>query len=462
MNTSKENRLFSRLPLSRSMLKNLNLLGYQEMTPIQFKSLPHILDGKDVIAKAKTGSGKTAAFGLGLLPKINPRFFGAQCLILCPTRELSDQVAGEVRRLARGIPNIKLLTLCGGKPFSPQANSLKHGGHIIVGTPGRILDHLKKGTLVLDGLNTLILDEADRMLDMGFSEAMKDIVKKVPKNRQTLLFSATLPTDISEMSASIQVEPIVIDVQAEQAANPIRQYFYQTTSRRKSLIKLFSHHKIQTALVFCKTRVDCNQMSDWLNEHKISATAIHSDLDQRERDQALIRFANGSCPVLVATDVAARGLDIKALPAVINYELPKDPAVYLHRIGRTGRAGETGLALSLYQDYETSFVELLASEHQNHCQLSEAKHLKPDSGYRLTPGMTTIEINNGRRHKLRPGDILGALTGEGGLIGDQIGKINILDTVSYVALEHHAVRQALGYLGDGKIKGRAVRARKLR
>ena len=203
-------------------------------------------------------------------------------------------------------------------------------------------------------------------------------------------------------------------------------------------------------------------MSAWLNENHISAKAIHSDLDQRERDQVLIQFANGSCPVLVATDVAARGLDIKALPSVINYELPSDPATYLHRIGRTGRAGETGLALNLYLDYEAPFVELLTSVHQGQTHLSDAKHLRPDPNYRLKPTMTTLQIDSGRKRKLRPGDILGALTGDGGLDGNQIGKINILDMSSYVAIEHHAVRQALNYLADGKIKGRNVRARKIR
>ncbi|NKB76965.1 MAG: ATP-dependent RNA helicase DbpA [Gammaproteobacteria bacterium] len=454
---------FSTLALSAEKLANLSSLGYDTMTPIQAQSLPEIMGGKDIIAKAKTGSGKTAAFGIGLLEKINPRFFGAQCLVLCPTRELADQVGKEIRRLARSVPNIKLVLLCGGKPFGPQVGSLEHGAHIVVGTPGRVQDHLRKQTLTLNGLVTLVLDEADRMLDMGFSDAMKDIISKTPRTRQTLLFSATYPQSIKEMSRSIQRDPITISVDSTHKPNVIKQWFYETSKndRDKALLGIFSHHKIESALVFCHTKIQCDEVAHFLQQNKISALPIHGDLEQRERDQVLVRFANNSCAVLVATDVAARGLDIKQLQAVINYELPKDPEIYIHRIGRTGRAGEKGLAASMFTSWEEPRVDLIESYQDTTCQRGKSTSLKHDPGFTLKPKMTTIQLDSGRKNKIRPGDILGALTGDAGLASGQIGKIDIFDMSSYVAIEHHACRQALNYLSNGKVKGRGVRARKL-
>ncbi|MBV1959309.1 MAG: ATP-dependent RNA helicase DbpA, partial [Pseudomonadales bacterium] len=331
---------FSSLSITAAQIENLESLGYQEMTAIQSQALPHVLEGRDIIAQAKTGSGKTAAFGIGLLNRINPRFFGVQALIICPTRELADQVGKEIRRLARSTPNIKLVLLCGGKPFGPQIGSLEHGAHIVVGTPGRLQDHLRKGTLVLDGLKTLVLDEADRMLDMGFYDPILEIIQQTPKNRQTLLFSATYPDDIKKMSRSILRDPINVKVEAEHKLGVIDQVFYsvKNNERDDTLIGLFEHYQPESTVVFCHTKKQCAEVSVLLREHGIQALAIHGDLDQRERDQVLVRFANNSCSVLVATDVAARGLDIKSLQAVINYELPRDPDIYTHRIGRTGRA----------------------------------------------------------------------------------------------------------------------------
>jgi len=246
------NKNFSTLTIAPAQIKNLASLGYHQMTPIQAQSLPQVLKGKDVIAQAKTGSGKTVAFGVGLLEKINPRFFGTQALILCPTRELADQVGKELRKLARSVPNIKLVLLCGGKPFGPQVGSLEHGAHIIVGTPGRIQDHLKKRTLKLDQLKTLVLDEADRMLDMGFSDVMTDIVRQTPKSRQTLLFSATYPDEIKQMCRSIQRDPVTISVESNHQENVIEQLFYEVKrhERKQTLLGLFEHYQPKTAVVF--------------------------------------------------------------------------------------------------------------------------------------------------------------------------------------------------------------------
>ena len=454
---------FSNLSISDAQKSNLESLGYHSMTPIQAQALPQVLAGKDLIAKAKTGSGKTAAFGVGLLEQINPRFFGAQALVLCPTRELADQVGKELRKLARCVPNIKIVLLCGGKPFAAQRASLEYGGHIIVGTPGRVQDHLNRNTLELQGLDTLVLDEADRMLDMGFIDVIEDIIAATPKQRQTLLFSATYPTAIEKMCRSILKDPVTVTVAAEHSTAVIEQTFYPTkhTARDKTLLALFEHHKPTSAIVFCKTKIQCDEVADFLRSKKLQALAIHGDLEQRERDQVLVRFTNNSCTVLVATDVAARGLDIKSLPCVINYELPHDPEIYVHRIGRTGRAGEQGIALSLFSDREMNRVEAIEDFQQQTCQIEKPEWLKSDPAHLQQAPMVTLQLDAGKKNKLRPGDLLGALTGDAGLAGKNIGKIDIFDTFSYVAIDREVYRKALDYFKNGKVKGRGVRARKI-
>ncbi|MFN2286711.1 MAG: ATP-dependent RNA helicase DbpA [Chromatocurvus sp.] len=452
---------FSSLSLASAQLQALDTLGYHSMTPVQAQALPLILDGRDVIAQARTGSGKTAAFGIGILQAINPRFFGVQALVLCPTRELADQVGGEIRRLARGVPNIKLVLLCGGKPMGPQIGSLEHGAHIIVGTPGRIGDHLRKNTLRLDGLNILVLDEADRMLDMGFAEAVDAIIGHTPADRQTLLFSATFPDAIRRMSQSIQHQPAAVTVAGEHAADVIEQHFYEVNreQRDEGLLALFVHYRPENALVFCQTRLQCDEVAALLRATDIQALAIHGDLEQRERDQVLVQFANASCAVLVATDVAARGLDISALALVINYELPRSPDVYLHRIGRTGRAGESGRAASLVTPSDAPRLRAI-EEHQGAAiSCRSLPRAKGVAKYSLQAPMITLQLDAGRKQKLRPGDILGALTGDAGLAADGIGKIEIHDRSSFVAVKREDVREAMAYLGRGKVKGRSIRAR---
>lgn len=459
----KPGKSFSSLTITDAQKTNLESLGYREMTPIQAQSLPQILSGNDLIAQAKTGSGKTAAFGIGLLEQINPRFFGAQALVLCPTRELADQVGKELRRLARCTPNIKLVLLCGGKPFGPQKGSLEHGAHIIVGTPGRVQDHLRKSTLKLDGLKALVLDEADRMLDMGFFDVMMDVIDQTPINRQTLLFSATYPETMEHICRSILRDPVTVTVDSEHNTDVIQQQFFAVESheRNNALLAIFGHYRPKSALVFCHTKKQCDTVARFLNGRQVEALALHGDLDQRQRDQVLVRFANNSCTVLVATDVAARGLDIKELEMVVNYELPRDPEIYVHRIGRTGRAGETGIALSLFAETERSRVKAVEEYQGRPCVAGNLSALQARSGGNLQSPMVTIQIDSGRKNKIRPGDILGSLTGEGGLSGSQIGKIDIFDQSSYVAVERASSKSVLSYLSRGKVKGRKVRARKI-
>jgi len=434
------------------------------MTPIQAQSLPDILKGKDLLAQAKTGSGKTAAFAIGLLHKLKIQTYQTQSLVLCPTRELAEQVSNEIRRLARSIPNTKLLTLCGGKPMAPQLASLERAPHIVVGTPGRILKHLEKETLKLDGLNVLVLDEADRMLDMGFHDDIMRVIKKIPGRRQTLLFSATYPDQIKKISNAIQKDPVDVRIEAVHDNKIIKQVFYEIekNERSKMLVSLLQHYQPESSLVFCNRKQQCQELAEELWQQGFHALALHGDLDQRERDQVLTRFANKSCSILIATDVAARGLDIKDLEAVINYELSPDPEVHIHRIGRTGRAGNEGLALSLFMASEAPKVNNIEEYLETPLKIDKTSTLTKKENFQLSPSMATLCINGGRREKLRAGDILGALTVNTDLPGKKIGKIDIFDIIAYVAVEQAVARQALKILTEGKIKGRRFRIRKLR
>jgi ATP-independent RNA helicase DbpA len=456
-----ESTAFATLPLSAAMLANLDALGYASMTPIQAQSLPVILKGQDLIAQAKTGSGKTAAFGIGLLNPINPRYFGCQALVLCPTRELADQVAKELRRLARAEDNIKILTLCGGVSLGPQIASLEHGAHIIVGTPGRIQQHLDKGTLVLDGLNTLILDEADRMLAMGFFDAIASIIGKTPARRQTLLFSATYPSGIKQLAADFMRNPQQVKVESLHTDNQIEQRFIEIDAQQRleAVTRVLGHYRPQSCVAFCFTKQQCEDVVAHLTAKGIVAQALHGDLEQRDRDQVLAMFANRSSSVLVATDVAARGLDIDGLDMVLNVELARDAEIHVHRVGRTGRAGEKGVAVSLVAPAEGHRAQAIEALQKSPLRWDQLDSLKNKGGEPLLPVMSTLCIAAGRKDKLRPGDILGALTGDAGIPGKQVGKIAIFDFQAFVAVERALAKQAMQRLNSGKIKGRALKVR---
>jgi ATP-independent RNA helicase DbpA len=453
---------FSSLSLQAALLQAVDTLGYAQMTPIQAASLPPMLEGRDVIAQAMTGSGKTAAFGLALLSKLDASTISTQALVLCPTRELADQVSKEIRKLASGIPNIKLLTLCGGIKLGPQLASLQHPPHIVVGTPGRIHELLTKQALGLRALKVLVLDEADRMLDMGFEDEINAVVKHAPKQRQTLLFSATWPESIRAVSGRLQREPVAVTIETTLSEAVIEQHFFEVEPQRKvdALALLLATYKPEAALVFCNTRRDVDDVAGQLAQRGHVALALHGNMEQRDRDEVLLRFANRSCSVLVATDVAARGLDIKELPAVISYELPTDADAHVHRIGRTGRAGNAGLALSLVAAREISRVGLIESAFG-----IKARWGRVDLSQRFPkpapPTMVTLAIDGGRQHKLRPGDVVGALTGEAGLPVDAIGKIDTFATRSYVAVRRNEASHALERLRAGRIKGRSFRVRRV-
>ena len=461
MNIARNSAGFSSLELSPALLSNLESLGYHLMTAIQAQSLPLILERRDLIAQAKTGSGKTAAFGIGILNKLNPNLLAIQALVLCPTRELADQVAKELRRLARFTDNIKVLSICGGTPMGPQLNSLEHGVHIVVGTPGRIRDHLGRGSLDLARVHTLVLDEADRMTDMGFYEEISGIVNACPSRRQTLLFSATYPDDIRRATAPFLTRPVEVKVAAQHDASRIEQRFYAVTpvGRNAAVARLLNHFRPVSTLAFCNTKIHCRELAAELRAHGFSALALYGDLEQRERDEILVQFASRGCSILVATDVAARGLDIQTLDAVINVDVSKDAEVHIHRIGRTGRGTRRGLALSLCAPNERKWVGLIEAYQGGPATWCELSELDAAAGGPLQPPMATLCIMGGKKDKLRPGDILGALTGEVGLAKEQIGKISMFEFVAYVALDRDIAERAAARLGSGTIKGRNFKMR---
>jgi ATP-dependent RNA helicase DbpA len=454
---------FATLPLSPATLENLRRLGYAAMTPVQAATLPPALAGRDLIAQARTGSGKTAAFSLALLARLNPRRFAVQALVLCPTRELADQVTQELRRLARADDHVKVVTLCGGVALRPQALSLAHGAHIVVGTPGRVLDHLARTNLSLEALNTLVLDEADRMLDMGFFDDIAQVAAQCPAERQTLLFSATYPDGIGKLAARFMRTPQEVRLTEAAPAPQIRQRFYEVRDdeRLHAVSKLLNHFRPERTLAFCNTRQQCRDLVQVLRGQDFAALELHGELDQRDRDQVMVRFANRSCSVLVATDLAARGLDIAGLEAVVNVDITPDPATHTHRIGRTGRADAEGWAFSLASLDDMGRVGQIEHALGFTSQWHPLTELEPVGAGPLQPPMATLQIVGGRKEKIRAGDVLGALTKDMGFAGTQIGKISVNEFSTYVAVERGIARAVLAKLQAGRIKGRSVKVRLL-
>ena len=450
---------FADLALAPTLQAGLEALGYATLTPVQAQALPAILAGRDVIAQAPTGSGKTAAFGLGLLQGIDAGATRTQALVLCPTRELADQVGKQLRKLATGIANLKLSVLCGGIPLAPQLASLAHAPHVVVGTPGRVLELVQLDALDLRGVRVLVLDEADRMLDMGFDEPIRALVKRTPKDRQALLFSATFPDAIRLLATAMLRDPLEARVDGDAHAPRIEAHFFEADPARRApqLAALLLQFRPDSAVVFCNTRRDADDVAGSLAHYGFSALALHGDLEQRDREEVLVRFANRSCNVLVASDVAARGLDIEDIGAVVNFELPTDTDTYLHRIGRTGRAGRDGLALSLVAPGERNRAALIEQRQGAPIRYARIDPLDGNPRGARQAAMATLRIDAGRTDKLRPGDIVGALTGDAGLAKEAIGKIDVFATRSYVAIARAEAGHALERLRAGKIKGRRFR-----
>jgi ATP-independent RNA helicase DbpA len=454
---------FASLPLPPAVLRNLQRLGYERMTPIQAASLPLALAGHDLIAQARTGSGKTAAFGLALLANLNPRRFAVQSLVLCPTRELAEQVTQELRRLARAEDHVKIVTLCGGVTMRPQLASLAHGAHVVVGTPGRIMDHLERRSLDLQALNTLVLDEADRMLDMGFHDDIGTVAARCPLQRQTLLFSATYPEGIAKLAAAFMREPRQVQLLQTHAAEKICQRFYEVRDdqRLHAVALLLKHHRPVSALAFCNTKQRCRELVQVLRSMGLSALELHGDLEQRDRDQVLVQFANRSLGVLVATDIAARGLDIAGLDAVINVDITPDVDTHTHRIGRTARGDASGWAFSLASMDEMGRVGQIEQALGFSSEWHALDELTDAADAPLRPPMRTLQILGGRKDKIRPGDVLGALTKDLGYPAAAIGRINVNEFSTYVAVQRELAEDVLRRLTSARVKGRGVRVRLL-
>ena len=458
-----EDGAFSSLPLPPPVQDNLRQLGYLQMTPIQAASLPLTLQGRDLIAQARTGSGKTAAFGLPLLDKLNPRWFAVQALVLCPTRELADQVATEMRRLGRAQDNLKVVAVYGGVPSRKQIASLENGAHVVVGTPGRVLDLMQRGVLDIGQLRTLVLDEADRMLDMGFLADIEAVARQCPAERQTLLFSATYPEGIAQLAKRFMRQPEMVQVAAQHSAGKIRQHWYEVEPRAKAeaVARLLLHFRPESTLVFCNTKQQCRDVAQALRAQGFSALALYGELEQRERDEVLVQFANRSISVLVATDVAARGLDIAELPAVINVDVTPDAEIHIHRIGRTGRGEAEGLALNLVGMDEMGSVGRIEQLQGRASEFFPLDELTPAPGGALVPPMCTIQIVGGRKEKIRAGDVMGAMCADFGYAREQIGKIAVNDFSTYVAVERAIASEACARLNAGRVKGKSVKARLL-
>jgi len=454
---------FSTLPLRSELLQSLDQIGYTVMTPIQAAALPPMLAGRDVAGQAKTGSGKTAAFGLALLNAIDPSQRVTQALVLCPTRELAEQVAGELRRLARCLAHTQIVSVCGGHPYHSQRKALQGGGQVVVGTPGRVAKHLRAGSADLSALKVLVLDEADRMLDMGFFEQVVGIEEACNRERQTFLFSATFTPQIHELGETLQRDPERIQTEPELTPELLEQrvIFGESGERSRLVLALLAAHRPSTALVFSETRVACDRLARFLTRHGAHALALHGQLEQRDRDDVLVQFSNGSANVLVATDVAARGLDIPELPLVIVSELSGDPEVHVHRIGRTGRAGAAGLALSIVAPREQERLRRIEALLGKTIAVEDA----PDQVERVTlpaPPYRTLLLLSGRRDKIRKADVLGALVKDGGIPPEAIGRIDLAGGTCAVAIERSAAARALQYIEQGgRIKRKRVRARLL-
>ena len=460
---------FASLALTPDLLTVVAELGYTEPTPIQVRCVPVLLAGNDLIGQSQTGSGKTAAFALPILQNLQLKPRSLQALVVCPTRELCAQVAREMRKLGRRHPGLQVLEVVGGVQVRPQSRALERGVHVVVGTPGRLLDHLKRDRLRLGAVKTVVLDEADRMLDMGFQPDVEEILAAVPKKRQTVFFSATFPASIESMSRQHQREPVRVTIEASeqtQAMPEIRQLALTTggNQRQRALYWALGKYRHESVLIFCNFKKTVAELASSLASSGASVDCLHGDLEQFDRDQVLARFRNQSVRILIATDVAGRGIDVDHLDLVVNYELPSQAEIYVHRVGRTGRAGRRGLAVSFATAREEPRLD--AIEELTGTTIERLPPLRDDetdldilaTAFVQDAAMDTILISGGRRDKVRPGDIMGALTGEaGGLDATDVGRIEIHDRFAYVAVAKRVSDHARQSLSKGRIKGRRFR-----
>ncbi len=427
-------------------------------TPIQARCIPVLLAGTDLLGQSPTGSGKTLAYGLPLLQRLRPdlRDRTLQALVLCPTRELATQVTTELRKAGRGLPGLRVLEVCGGQSGYAQRGALEEGVHVVVGTPGRVLDLLDRERMPYQGIHTLVLDEADRMLDLGFQEQVERILAGLPTDRLTAFFSATFPESIEAMSTRWQRDPTRVVIEGESPEIQHIAHIAEPEDRMGALLAVLRAHQPGSGIVFGNLKQTVKDVAEGLTDAGVSAGELHGDLEQIDRDRVMARLRNGSLRILVATDVAARGIDVGGLDLVVNFELPGKPDAYVHRVGRTGRAGCTGRAVSLIAAREQNRIAWIAESLGIAVPIEDLPH--STGAPAVGPAeFRTVFIAAGRKDKLRPGDILGALTGDHGFAGAMIGRIEIHDRFSYVAVHRDVAEQVLLALENGKIKGRRFR-----
>ena len=387
---------FEDLGVDERILRAVTEMGFEEATPIQAKAIPEVMTGQDIIGQAQTGTGKTASFGIPMLQKVDPKNKHVQAIVLCPTRELAIQSADEIRKLAKFMHGIKVLPIYGGQDIVKQIRSLKTGVQVLIGTPGRVMDHMRRHTIKLDDLKIVVLDEADEMLNMGFREDIETILSQTPEERQTLLFSATMPQPIMEIARTYQKNAKIVKVvKRELTVANIEQYYYEVRPKNKEevLSRLLDIYNPALSVVFCNTKRQVDELVEGLKGRGYFAEGLHGDMKQQQRDRVMNGFRNGRTEILVATDVAARGIDVDDVDAVFNYDLPQDDEYYVHRIGRTGRAGKNGKAFTFITGRE--FYKL--KDIQRYCRtkiiakqvpsLNDVANVKADKIFEKVAGM---------------------------------------------------------------------------
>lgn len=469
-NVHKENATevaFSSLDLAPELLQALDALAITTQTETQQACLPALLSGKDAAVKAKTGSGKTFAFGLTLLNQLIANE-GADrntfALVLCPTRELAQQVAEQIRLLLKFHANTKVLTLVGGVPIGAQINSLVHIPDVVVGTPGRVLDLMLKQKLSLEHIKVLVLDEADRMLDMGFSDQVQSILQALPKAKQSMLFSATFGGAIEKLSAQYLNDAQIIEVADNSESIQIVQRAYELQDERVmyAVAAVLSTEQAQSCMIFCQTKQGCRELAHALVEKGFAASALHGDLTQSERDQVLMQFACEACNVLVATDVAARGIDLTQVDLVINANIADSPQTHTHRVGRTGRADKSGLAITLVTSKQKQAIEYIAEQTNTHIPVKGAQTLRFHANRVVLPAVDCVLVHAGKKLKISKGDLLGALIKQAELPKEDIGRMFVTRDNSYIAIKKRSTKRALAHFREHRVKGKQLRARKLK
>src|SRR3954451_7693648 len=466
---------FAELGLSEPLLEALQHLGYEHPTPIQEQAIPSLLEGRDVIGQAQTGTGKTAAFGLPLLQYVDPSMQEVQALVLTPTRELCIQVTQALRAYGER-KGIEVVAVFGGAPIRDQMTRLRGGGQVVVGTVGRVMDLMGRHALVLDDARFVVLDEADEMLDLGFFEDVETILSRTPSGRQTALFSATMPPPIKQLAEKGMYDPIMIKVKAAQLTiDTVDQFYVEVTDREKSeaLARVLKAERPEQAIIFVRTKIGADRLQRSLNDKGVRVKALHGDMSQGSRDGVMISFKDGRERLLVATDIAARGLDISGVSHVINYDLPNSPDVYVHRIGRTGRVGRSGRAITLVtpkQSRELKAVERHANteiepwsanggpprEREPKAEARRPRHTKPRRNRDSIP-RTKLIVGAGRGQGIEPADVVSAIVDHSHLDGEDVLGVRVLERFSFAEVPTERAGEVVDKVNGQRVRGVALR-----